>query len=240
MEAVDLTVNSLFFSLQFSTWGCRRRLHEALIKSLTTYIVSSYLRKMLNQLFSVYLLLQRISIDQTAFSEEPLWAARASEEEGLACWAEHLPMGEEAAAQAYPVFGNERHLTSLENLDQECRWRMVVLVVGGYCLLRVRGQASVEPEYFSFLFCFLTSCSFWTKEITECLYPPPFHSELFHFLVLLPMLFTLHGMPFLAWKTLSIPGFSSHVTSSVKPFWPSWGHSLVHRQYLFLCSHCSL
>lgn len=76
---------------------------------------------MLNQLFSVYLLLQRISIDQTAFSEEPLWAARASEEEGLACWAEHLPMGEEAAAQAYPVFGNERHLTSLENLDQECR-----------------------------------------------------------------------------------------------------------------------
>lgn len=53
---------------------------------------------MLNQLFSVYLLLQRINIDQMAFSEEPLWAARASEEEGLACWAEHLPMGKEAAA----------------------------------------------------------------------------------------------------------------------------------------------
>lgn len=86
----------------------------------------------------------------------------------------------------------------LENLDLDSRAdeKRLVLVVGDYCPWRGWGQASLEPESIFLVRYASSSEVFGLREMTECFYPSPFHSELFHFLVPLPMLFTLPGTPF--------------------------------------------
>ena len=136
-------------------------------------------------------------------------------------------------------------LTSLmgkPRLSEQCRWGRAGACGGGLLSFKRLGTSlSAIIEYFSFPFHSSCLAVFRLRTAIECLDHFLFHSVVFQFLVPLSMLFTLRGMPCPVWKSLIYPSeFSSHITSSAKPFWPFQGNCLMHRQYLFLCSHCSL